>query len=69
MHSLSGASDQEIVDVLSSDDEDIVTRAYSVASEQEITAARKLFRSFGSCNIRESLDDLKRIGLEFVKEE
>lgn len=63
-----GASDREIVAVLSSEDEDIITQAYLASPETKIEAARELFHSFGSCSIQEPLEDLTRLGLEIVRE-
>ncbi|HEX6514679.1 MAG TPA: hypothetical protein VF049_03835 [Nocardioidaceae bacterium] len=60
---LDGAPAEEVRSVLEERDPDAVADAVRRAGEDALAAARRWFASFGSCSVREPLDDLVTLGL------
>jgi hypothetical protein len=58
-----GASADEIHAILALEDAGILVQAMGVLSDDEMSATRELFRSYGSCSIDEPLAELRLLGL------
>jgi len=61
--SLDGADAAEVAGVLGRTDQDAVRSALRDAGDDGLVSARRWFTSFGSCSVREPLDDLAALGL------
>jgi len=61
--SLDGSGVDEVAAVLDTADDEAVREALEAAGPDGLDSARRWFRSFGSCSIREPLEDLRRLAL------
>ncbi len=60
---LDGASPHEVAAALEETDPAAVLDALGAAGETGLTSARRWFTGFGSCSVRDPLDDLTELGL------
>jgi hypothetical protein len=67
--SLDSASPSEVESILAERDPEAVTDRVREIGDDQLTAARRWFRSFGSCSIVEPVDDLVGLGLLSIAED
>jgi hypothetical protein len=58
-----GGSLSEVTAILGLEDAGILAQAMGMIPDDEMTSARELFRSYGSCSIDEPLSELAQLGL------
>lgn len=60
---LDGAAQADVVTTLEQDDCGAVSQAVAALGTEGVAATRRWFTSFGTCSVREPLEDLEQLGL------